>query len=139
MLTDKKTFARVEENLEKQGVLAKWREEKGALQGRMMIARTKTIPPMVHLPEGEEVEGFVCSFDFADLVLGVGLSRETGEAVTDVWAVPQCAAPKAPDQEVSAFFTGMLMDAWRQGGDVQTPIVTFFFEKGSFSLAPKLK
>lgn len=137
MLVDKERFMLVEEELRKQGVLARFEAENGKILGHMMITFIE-IPPEIEI---ESFSGSVCafgaSFDFYDRIIGIAIDLATGKPVSKVWLTPQVDSAVEPSKEWLEFFLKTLFERLAEDG-IGMPIYCFVNDHSDITIVPTI-
>ena len=137
MLSNPELFQKVEEFICSQDSFRKWEEENGAIKGRMMIDAAE-LPEGVELIQNrdDEIVAFEASFDFYDVVLGIGIYPRTNEPATRVWFVRQTPDAELPDEVWVEFFLEKLYGAIRGDGSFGYPICSLVNDTSDVTIVP---
>lgn len=135
MLFDKRKFDAVEAILTQKGSIAKFENENGIINGRMMIDIVDSPSNLnIIIPDG--YYAFGASFDFFDCAIGMVLNPKTKEVGSGIWVTEQVEGAEPPSQEWIDFFVATLVNHIEPDGSFGYPMFTFATDTADMTVVP---
>ncbi|HFU4123149.1 TPA: hypothetical protein ACGO7R_001066 [Streptococcus suis] len=140
MLYQADLFHQVEQHLRLEGILQEFESKNGPIRGRMMIQEV-AIPEELNFSfdPADQVKGYMASFDFYEMELGIAYSHTQKKPASGIWFRPQGEAAEEPSKEWIEFFINTLFENLTHETGIGMPMFSFVNDTSDFTLIPTVK